>query len=95
MIAVTGTVPKLPNVVAAIPQSGMVEAEVLSPSSSKVTGNLVSSNAALPPFISMPQSSAKLTNRIGNGGLLQDSDNEVSKDDYTQVIDIILLKLYA
>ncbi|XP_029172393.1 basic-leucine zipper transcription factor A isoform X2 [Nylanderia fulva] len=85
MIAVTGTVPKLSNVVAAIPQSGMVEAEVLSPSSSKVTGNLVSSNAALPPFIAMPQSSAKLTNRIGNGGLLQDADNEVSKDDYTQL----------
>ncbi|KMQ95542.1 lrr domain-containing protein [Lasius niger] len=84
MIAVTGTVPKLPNVVAAIPQSGMVE--VLSPSSSKVTGNLISSNAPLPPFIAMPQSLAKLTNRIGNGGtLLQDSDNEVSKDDYTQL----------
>lgn len=90
MIGVTGTVPKLPNVIAAIPQSGMVEAEVLSPSSSKVTGNLISSNAPLPPFIAMPQSLAKLTNRIGNGGtLVQDSDNEVSKDDYTQVIDII------
>lgn len=89
MIAVTGTVPKLPSVVAAIPQSGMVQAEVLSPMSSKVTGTLIASNAALPPFIAMPQSSAKLTNRISNSGILQDSDNEVPKDDYTQVMHII------
>ncbi|KAM0735115.1 hypothetical protein ACS0PU_011228 [Formica fusca] len=87
MIAVTGTMPKLPSVVAAIPQSGMVEAEVLSPLSSKVTGNLISSNAAFPPFIAMPQSLMKLTNRISNSGtLLQDSDNEVPKDDFTQPI---------
>ncbi|XP_072754680.1 uncharacterized protein Mtg isoform X2 [Anoplolepis gracilipes] len=86
MIAVTGTMPKLPSVVAAVPQNSMVEAEVLSPLSSKVTGNLISSSAALPPFIAMPQSSSKLTNRISNSGtLLQDSDNEVPKDDYTQL----------
>lgn len=79
--------PKLPSVVAAIPQSGMVEAEVLSPLSSKVTGNLMLSNAALPPFIAMPQSSIKLTNRVGNSGTsLQEFDNEVPKDDFTQVI---------
>ncbi|XP_011265753.1 histone-lysine N-methyltransferase trithorax isoform X1 [Camponotus floridanus] len=82
MIAVTGTVPKLPSV-AAIPQSGMTE--VLSPMSSKVTGTLIASNAALPPFIAMPQSSVKLTNRISNSGILQDSDNELPKDDYTQL----------
>lgn len=95
-IAVTGTMPKLSSVVAAIPQNGMVEAEVLSPLSSKVTGNLILSNAALPPFIAMPQSSMKLTNRVGNSGTsLQESDNEVPKDDFTQVIDIIyLLKNY-
>ncbi|XP_011870768.1 PREDICTED: transcription factor SPT20 homolog isoform X2 [Vollenhovia emeryi] len=83
MIAVAGAMPKLP-VVAAIPSVGMVEAEALP--SSKATTNLVSANAGLPPFIAMPQSSAKLTNRIsGSGTLLQDSDNEVSKDDYTQL----------
>ncbi|XP_070166877.1 histone-lysine N-methyltransferase trithorax isoform X2 [Polyergus mexicanus] len=87
MIGMTGTMPKLPSVAAAIPQSGMVEAEVLSPLSSKVTGSLISSNAALPPFIAMPQSSIKLTNRISNSGTLQqDSDNEVPKDDFTQPI---------
>ncbi|KAL6438927.1 hypothetical protein ACFW04_003757 [Cataglyphis niger] len=86
IIAVTGTMPKLPSVVAAIPQSGMVEAEVLSPLSSKVTGNLILSNAALPPFIAMPQSSMKLTNRVGNSGTsLQEFDNEVPKDDFTQL----------
>ena len=74
---------KLP-IIAAIPPVGMVEAEALP--SSKVTANSISSNAGLPPFIAMPQSSAKLTNRIsGSDTLLQDSDNEVSKDDFTQV----------
>lgn len=79
-----GTMPKLP-IIASIPPAGMVEAEVL-PSSSKATTNLISANVGLPPFIAMPQSLAKLTDRIsGSGTLLQDSDNEVSKDDYTQV----------
>ncbi|XP_012540118.1 uncharacterized protein LOC105838815 isoform X2 [Monomorium pharaonis] len=83
VIAVAGTMPKLP-IIAAIPPVGMVQSEVL-PSSSKATTNLISSSAGLPPFIAMPQSSVKLTNRIGGGGtLLQDSDNEVSKDDFTQ-----------
>lgn len=87
MIAVAGTLPKLP-IIAAIPPVGMVDAEVLSSSSSsKATTNLVSSNAGLPPFIAMPPSSAKLTNRISGSGIqLKDSDNEVSKDDYTQVL---------
>ncbi|XP_012540117.1 ankyrin repeat and KH domain-containing protein mask-1 isoform X1 [Monomorium pharaonis] len=84
VIAVAGTMPKLP-IIAAIPPVGMVQSEVL-PSSSKATTNLISSSAGLPPFIAMPQSSVKLTNRIGGGGtLLQDSDNEVSKDDFTQL----------
>ncbi|KAL6254481.1 hypothetical protein P5V15_014534 [Pogonomyrmex californicus] len=87
MIAVAGTVPKLPNIIAAIPSNSMVEAEVLpSSQSSKTMSNLVTSNAGLPPFMAMPQSSAKLTDRISNSGtLLQDSDNEVSKDDFTQL----------
>ncbi|XP_024886252.1 transcription factor SPT20 homolog isoform X1 [Temnothorax curvispinosus] len=86
MIAVAGTIPKLP-IIAAIPSVGMVEAEALPTSlSSKATTNLVSANAGLPPFIAMPQSSAKLTNRIsGSSTLLQDSDNEVSKDDFAQL----------
>ncbi|XP_011707842.1 PREDICTED: transcription activator MSS11-like isoform X2 [Wasmannia auropunctata] len=84
IMAVAGALPKLP-IIAAIPP-GMIEAEALpSLSSSKATANLMS-NVGLPPFIAMPQSSAKLTNRISGGGtLLQDSDNEVSKDDFTQL----------
>ncbi|XP_014488645.1 PREDICTED: uncharacterized protein LOC106751904 [Dinoponera quadriceps] len=77
VITVAGTMPKLPNLVAAIPSG--VEVDALS--SSKTATNM-----ALPPFIAMPQSSAKITNRISNSGaLLQDSDNEVSKDDYSQL----------
>lgn len=80
-----GTMPKLP-IIAAIPPGGMIETEVLPSSLSKATTNLISANAGLPPFIAMPQSSAKLTNRIsGSSTVLQDSDNEVSKDEYTQV----------
>lgn len=78
-----GTMPKLPGIVAAIPPR--VEIETLP---SKATTNMISSNGGLPPFLAMPQSSAKITDRISNnsGTLLQDSDNEVSKDDYNQVI---------
>jgi len=84
MIAVAGAVPKLP-IIAAIPSVDMMETDGVLPSS-KATTNLMSSNAGLPPFVTIPQSSAKLTDRIsGSGTLLQDSDNEVSKDDYTQV----------
>lgn len=76
--------PKLPGIVAAVPPGGLIEADL---SSLKATTNLASSNGALPPFIAMPQSSAKLTNRISSSAtLLQDSDNEVSKDDFNQVI---------
>lgn len=72
IIAMAGTMPKLPIIAEVLP-------------SSKIT-NLVSTNVGLPPFIAMPQSSAKITNRIsGSGTLLQDSDNEVSKEDYTQL----------
>lgn len=80
-----GTVPRLPNIVAAFPPTGLMEAEVVP--SSKTSINIVSSNAGLPPFIAMPQSSAKITDRISNNPvLLQDSDNEVTKDEYSQVI---------
>ncbi|XP_018314091.1 AF4/FMR2 family member 4 isoform X1 [Mycetomoellerius zeteki] len=83
IIAVAGAMPKLP-IIASIPPVGMVGAEALP--SSKATANSISSNAGLPPFIAMPQSSTKLTNRISSSGsLLQDSDNEVSKDDFTQL----------
>ncbi|XP_018401539.1 PREDICTED: alpha-protein kinase 1-like [Cyphomyrmex costatus] len=83
MITVTGALPKLP-IIASIPPVGMIEAEALP--SSKATANSISSNVGLPPFIAMPQSSSKLTDRIsGSSTLLQDSDNEVSKDDFTQL----------
>ncbi|EFN80140.1 hypothetical protein EAI_05947 [Harpegnathos saltator] len=79
------TVPKLPNIVAAIPSGGQV-VEVDALPSSKTATNMASLNGALPPFVAMPPSSAKITDRISNSGtLLQDSDNEVSKDDYSQV----------
>ncbi|XP_025991270.2 transcription factor SPT20 homolog isoform X2 [Solenopsis invicta] len=81
VMAVAGAMPKLP-IIAAIPPVGMTEPEGLSSSSS----SKATTNIGLPPFIAMPQSSAKLTHRIGGGGtLLQDSDNEVSKDDFTQL----------
>ncbi|KAG5308417.1 YPF17 protein, partial [Acromyrmex insinuator] len=84
IIAMAGAMPPKLPIIAAIPSVSMVEAEALP--SSKVTANSISSNAGLPPFIAMPQSSAKLSNRIsGSGTLLQDSDNEVSKDDFTQL----------
>ncbi|XP_067205895.1 uncharacterized protein [Linepithema humile] len=82
IITVAGAMPKLPGIVAAV-SPGLVETDV---SALKTTTNLASSNGALPPFIAMPQSSAKLTNRISSSAtLLQDSDNEVSKDDFNQL----------
>ncbi|XP_016769206.1 uncharacterized protein LOC413560 isoform X2 [Apis mellifera] len=77
MLAVAAAVPgKLPNIVAAIPPAG----SIVEPETSKST------NDGLPPFISMPQSSAQLTDRISNNpAILEDSDNEVSKDDFSQL----------
>ncbi|XP_076245002.1 mind the gap isoform X2 [Calliopsis andreniformis] len=80
MLAVAAAMPgKLPNIVAAIPPVGsIVEPEPVS----KPT----SSSSGLPPFISMPQSSAQLTDRISNSPtILEDADNEVSKDDFNQL----------
>ncbi|XP_076177761.1 mind the gap isoform X2 [Ptiloglossa arizonensis] len=80
MLAVASAVPgKLPNIVAAIPPAAsIVETEI--------TSKPMSSGGGLPPFISMPQSSAQLTDRISNSPtVLKDSDNEVSKDDYNQL----------
>lgn len=79
MLAVAAAVPgKLPNIVAAIPPAG---SQMVEPETSKST------NDGLPPFISMPQSSAQLTDRISNNpAILEDSDNEVSKDDFSQVV---------
>jgi len=83
--------PKLPGPVAVIPPGGMVESEVVSSSMSKPN---VQANA-LPPFIAMPQSSAKLTNRISNSGaLLQDADNEILHENY-QVIAFVYKNLIA
>ncbi|KAK9305287.1 hypothetical protein QLX08_003642 [Tetragonisca angustula] len=78
LLAVAAAMPgKLPNIVAAIPP-----ADSIVESSSKPT----SSSDGLPPFISMPQSSAQLTDRISNSpSILEDSDNEVSKDDINQL----------
>jgi hypothetical protein len=74
--------PKLPGAAVVIPPGSMIESEVVSSSMSKPN---VQANA-LPPFIAMPQSLTKLTNRIGNSGaLLQDADNEILHENY-QVI---------
>ncbi|XP_043279855.1 transcription factor SPT20 homolog isoform X2 [Venturia canescens] len=44
---------------------------------------VATSNGGLPAFVAMPQSSSQLTDRISNSPtLLEDSVNEVSKDDY-------------
>lgn len=46
----------------------------------------VAAIAAVPPFMSMPHSAAQITDRISNSPtLLEDSLNEVPKDDNTQV----------
>ncbi|CAD1478635.1 unnamed protein product, partial [Heterotrigona itama] len=78
LLAVAAAMPgKLPNIVAAIPP-----ADSIVESSSKATP----SSDGLPPFISMPQSSAQLTDRISNSpSIFEDSDNEVSKDDFNQL----------
>ncbi|XP_070511009.1 polyhomeotic-proximal chromatin protein isoform X2 [Cardiocondyla obscurior] len=97
IIAMAGSLPKLP-VIAAIPPVGMVNPEILPASpASKATANLIATSAGLPPFIAMPQSSAKITDRIsGSGTLLQDSDNELPlpNDDITaSVNEMTLLSL--
>ncbi|XP_026667051.1 transcription activator MSS11 isoform X2 [Ceratina calcarata] len=79
-MAIAAGVPgKMPNIVAAIPPpSSIVQPDAVRKSAS--------SNNALPPFISMPQSSSQLTDRISNNPtILEDSDNEVSKDDFNQL----------
>jgi len=78
--------PKLPGAVAVISPSGIMESAIVSSSMSKPNAQ---SNLALPPFIAMPQSSAKLTNRISNtGASLQDTDNEILHESY-QVIALV------
>ncbi|XP_076623741.1 mind the gap isoform X2 [Colletes latitarsis] len=80
MLAIASAMPgKMPNIVAAIPPAGsIVEPELAS--------KPISSSGGLPPFISMPPSSAQLTDRISNSPtVLEDSDNEVSKDDFNQL----------
>lgn len=85
MLAVAAAMPgKLPNIVAAIPPADSIVEPGLSLKSA-------SSSDGLPPFISMPQSSSQLTDRISNSPtILHDSDNEVSKDDFNQVITLII-----
>ncbi|KAH0956534.1 hypothetical protein HN011_002441 [Eciton burchellii] len=76
---VIAVMPKLPGAAVVIPPGSMIESEVVSSSMSKPN---VQANA-LPPFIAMPQSLTKLTNRISNSGaLLQDADNEILHENY-------------
>lgn len=88
MVAVAAAMPgKLPNIVAAIPPAG----SIVEPESPMKT---MASNNGLPPFMSMPQSSSQLTDRIGHSpAIVEDTDNEVSKDDFNQV-DISFLNEY-
>lgn len=52
---------------------------------------VATSIGGLPAFVAMPQSSSQLTDRISNSPtLLEDSVNEVSKDDYAPVGFILL-----
>ncbi|XP_076279313.1 mind the gap isoform X2 [Lasioglossum baleicum] len=80
ILAVAAATPgKLPNIVAAIPPAG----SIVEPDSASRT---VVATAGLPPFLSMPPSSAQLTDRISNSPtILEDADNEVSKDDPNQL----------
>ncbi|KAI4496161.1 hypothetical protein M0802_008028 [Mischocyttarus mexicanus] len=80
-IAVATTTKAPPSVVSTI--GNIVQSDHLKPVSAAMTS--VTSNG-LPPFIAMPQSSSRLTDRISNSPtLLDDSDNEVPKDDYNQL----------
>ncbi|XP_043669429.1 dual specificity protein kinase splA-like isoform X2 [Vespula pensylvanica] len=75
------TTTKAPNVVPAI--TNIVQSDHLKPVSAALTST---ASNGLPPFIAMPQSSSRLTDRISNSAtVLDDSDNEVSKDDYNQL----------
>ncbi|XP_012265861.2 basic-leucine zipper transcription factor A isoform X2 [Athalia rosae] len=59
-----------------------------SPTAASQTAKKSSSNFmnGLPPFIAMPESSAQLTDRISHSPtVLEDSTNEVSKDDFYQL----------
>ena len=72
---------RVPNVVAAIPPAGsVVNAEKL------LQPRPVAAMAIPPSFVSMPASAAQLTDRISNSPtILEDSVNEVGKDDNAQV----------
>ncbi|KAK0162162.1 hypothetical protein PV327_008523 [Microctonus hyperodae] len=75
----------LPNIIAAVPSAeSLMNVETIS-QSKPVAGILVSDNG-LPAFIAMPQSSAQLTDRIGNNSpiLSVESADEVYKDNFVQ-----------
>ncbi|XP_046751770.1 uncharacterized protein LOC124414754 isoform X2 [Diprion similis] len=59
------------------------------PVTSGITANMETVQAysnGLPPFVAMPQSSSQLTDRISHSPtLLEDSMNEVAKDDFYQI----------
>lgn len=77
----------LPHIVAAIPPAGsIVNMNNKIASDSKPLTSVVSvSNSGL-PFIAMPESSAQLTDRISHSpAIIQDSDNQLSKDNFIQV----------
>lgn len=75
----------LPNIVAATPPAGTM-VHVKKVAQSKPVAGVLLSNNGLPAFIAMPQSSAQLTDRISNSPtILEDSVNEVSKDESIQV----------
>ena len=79
----SNTVARLPTIVAAIPPPG----SVINPGPvPKPIHGIVVPSSALPPFLAMPKSSAQLTDRISNSPtLLEDSVNEVSKNEYKPV----------
>lgn len=82
-MGVSNSAGRLPTIVAAIPPAGsVVNADPLP----KPVAGIVIPSSALPPFIAMPKSSSQLTDRISHSPtLLEDSVNEVSKDEYKQV----------
>lgn len=79
----------LPHIVAAIPPAGSVVNmnNRIATDSKPLTSVLSVSNSGL-PFIAMPESSAQLTDRISHSpAVSQESDNQLSKDNYIQVLD--------
>ncbi|XP_012280799.1 bromodomain-containing protein DDB_G0280777 isoform X2 [Orussus abietinus] len=76
---------RLPNIIMAVGPGNNAVAQNVVAQVPKPGSGVVAGENGLPPFVAMPKSSAQLTDRISNSPtLLEDSVNEVPKDDSSQ-----------